>query len=374
MTQARSAVVQDWFFEPGGSELVALELAGLLPSADVLTSFMDPAYQSCLVGHRIRTWPLDRIAAARHRYRAFLPLYPLWFEALGTKSYELVISSSSAFAKAVRTKPAATHVAYIHAPMRFAWDLEGYLARSSVSPLGRVGSRVLRPMLRRWDRRTSRGPTVLLANSAAVRDRIRRYWGRDAEIIHPPVRLDDISVSSRDDGFLLVVARLLAYRRIDLLVSAARQLGRRLVVVGDGPELKRLRALAGPETQFLGHVPRPTLVDLLASCHAYVVPGEEDFGIAPVEAMAAGKPVVAFRRGGALETVDEGTTGVFFDEPTVGALADAIGEIERVDFETTAIRTNAERFAAPVFRRKIVQVLGQLDVDPALYRTDAAMG
>ncbi len=353
----RSAVVQDWFFAPGGSEEVAIELAGLLPGADVFTSFIEPEYRPRLAGHRIRTWPPQRLLGATRRYRNLLPLYPLWFGGLDLRAYDLVVSSSSAFAKAVRTRPDATHIAYIHSPMRYAWDLDGYLAGSSFSLPSRVAARTLRPLLRRWDVATSRRPTHLVANSAAVAGRIRRLWGREAEVIHPPVNVAGMPLGERDDGFLLVAARLVAYRRIDLAVGAANRLGRDLIVVGDGPELARLHSLAGPTVRFAGRVPRETLVDLFGRAHAYLVPGEEDFGMAPVEAMAAGTPVVALRAGGALETVLEGVSGVFFDRPEadqpgvdpVDALADAIRRVDALPRDRPAIRATAERFDRSVF-------------------------
>jgi glycosyltransferase involved in cell wall biosynthesis len=366
----QSAVVQDWFFAPGGSEEVAIEIAGLLPGSDVITSFMEDAYRPRLAGHAVRTWPFQTPAGATRRYRSFLPLYPLWFEALDLRAYDLIVSSSSAFAKAVRTRRSALHIAYIHTPMRYAWDLDTYLAGSSLSAGSRFGARTIRPALRWWDRRTALRPDILVANSEAVQDRIRRVWGREAEVIHPPVRMGDIAVSTQDDGFLLVVARLLAYRRIDLLVEAATRLGRPLIVAGDGPEAGRLRVLAGPTVRFLGRVDRPTVVDLLSRCHAYVVPGEEDFGLAPVEAMAAGKPVVAYRAGGALKTVVDGQTGVLFDRQTPEALAAAIERLDSMSFDRDVIRANAERFSAPVFRSRFIELLQRLGVDPSLYRAD----
>jgi glycosyltransferase involved in cell wall biosynthesis len=213
---------------------------------------------------------------------------------------------------------------------------------------------------------------VLVANSNAVRDRIQRFWGRDAEVIHPPVAFDDINVSCSDEGYLLVVSRLLAYRRIDLLVEAASRLGQRLVVVGDGPQASTLRAAAGPSVTFTGRVSRAEVVEHLEHCHAYVVPGEEDFGIAPVEAMAAGKPVIAYRAGGALDTVVDGKTGVYFDQPTPKSLIDAIAVLDQMTFDPQAIRANAERFSALVFRRRWVELFERLGVDPSLYEAEIA--
>lgn len=365
----RSAVVQDWFFMPAGSEQVALELTKLLPDGDVYTSFADRETQAML-GDRLRTWPLQRLLGPTRRYRSLLPLYPLWFGRLDLRRYDLVVSSSSAFAKAVRTRESAHHISYVHTPMRYAWDLEGYLAGSSLAAGSRGAATLLRPWLQRWDRATAGRPDIVIANSVTVRERIRRFWDRDADVIHPPVHLDDITVSRQDDGYLLVVARLLAYRRIDLVVDAATRLGRRLVVAGDGPESARLRAAAGPTVRFTGRVDRATVVDLYRRCHAYVVPGEEDFGMAPVEAMASGKPVIAYRAGGALETVVDGRTGVFFDDPTSASLAEAIARLDTLTFDPATIRANAERFNATVFRARWLELFIRLGVDPSLYDAD----
>lgn len=368
---ARSALVQDWFYAPGGAERVADELLQLVSEAEVFTSFADRATASRL-GPALHTWPLQRVLGPTRAYRAFLPLYPLWFGSLDLRGFDLVISSCSAFAKAVRTRPSATHIAYIHTPMRYAWDREGYLATSSLPVAARAAARVLHPFLRHWDRRMARRPDVLIANSMSVQQRIRDYWGLDSELIQPPVRMDDIPVSEADDGYLLVVSRVFAYRRLDLLVRAATSLGRRTIVVGEGPELAGLKAVAGPTVEFVGTKGREAVVDLVARCHAYVVPGDEAFGIAPVEAMAAGKPVIAYRGGGALDTMVDGMTGIFFDRQTPEALAEAIVSLDGMNFDPKVIRANAERFSAPVFRRRFVELFQRLEVDPSLYRADGS--
>ena len=200
--------------------------------------------------------------------------------------------------------------------------------------------------------------------------RIRKVWGRESIVIHPPVDVGSIPQGGRNSGYLLVAARMLAYRRLDLAVSAATRIGRDLVMVGDGPEEARLREMAGPTVTFLGRVDRVTLVDLFSRCQAYLVPGIEDFGIAPVEAQAAGRPVVAFRGGGALETVAEGLTGLFFDHPTTDALVQAIEQMDATTWDAAAIRAHAQSFDAEVFRRRWRELLTSLDVDPALYRPD----
>jgi glycosyltransferase involved in cell wall biosynthesis len=367
----RSAVVHDFFVAEGGGEAVAVELARLLPGASVHTSFFDARrYGDRIDPRRVHPWPLQRITGPTKRFRSLLPLYPAWFSMLDLRGADLVVGSSVAFTNAVRTRDDALHVSYVHTPMRYAWDLDTYLRGSGASGASRFGARAIRPALRRWDRWAARKPDVLIANSVTVRERIRRIWRRDAEVIHPPVDVAGIPLSTCDDGFLLVAARLLAYRRVDLAVAAAGMLGRELVVVGDGPEAPRLRAVAGPTVRFLGSVDRPTLVDLFGRCHAYLVPGVEDFGIAPVEAMAAGRPVVAFRRGGATETVVEGATGVFFDDPTPAALAEAIERVDGLDLDPPAIRAHAETFAAGVFRARLRDLLLRNGADPRLFAPD----
>jgi glycosyltransferase involved in cell wall biosynthesis len=364
----RVAVVHDFFVADRGGERVAIELARVLPTADVYTTFFDAAmFGDRIDPSRVRTWPLQRVLGPSARFRAFLPLYPVWFSLLDLRGYDVVLSSSVAFTHAVRTRPDAFHISYIHTPMRYAWDLDSYLAGSSDSVPSRLAARALRPLLRRWDRSTAKRPDVLVANSKTVQSRIRRHWRRDATVIHPPVEVDAIPLSSHDDGFLLIAARLLAYRRVDLAVRAATAMGRELIVVGEGPEDARLRAMAGPTIRFLGHVDRPTLVDLLARCHAYLVPGVEDFGITPVEAMAAGKPVAAFGVGGAVETVVDGVTGVFFSVPSVEALIDAIERIEGLPVDPFANRRRAQEFATPLFQLRIRELIGRLGADPAVF-------
>lgn len=366
----RSAIVQDWFFTPGGSERVADELATLLPGAPIHTSFADaPSIRR--YGDRLRTWPLQRLLPGTRAYRRFLPMYPLWFGHLNLLDADVVVSSSSAFAKAVRTRPTAIHVAYIHTPMRYAWDVEGYLAGSSVSPVTALAARTIRPWLQRWDRAAAQRPTALVANSEIVKERIRRYWGRDATVVHPPVDVDEIELSTQDDGFLLVAARMLAYRRLDLAVAAASSLGRQLVVVGDGPERRRLEAMASSTVRFAGTLDRPTLLDLFARCHAYVVPGVEDFGIAPVEAMAAGKPVIAFGQGGAAETVVDGSTGVLVQQQSVEAFADAIDDLDNRSFDPSVIRARADQFSTRVFRRRMREILLANGAPKELLATEA---
>jgi glycosyltransferase involved in cell wall biosynthesis len=267
----------------------------------------------------------------------------------------------------VRTAPGATHISYVYTPMRYAWDLDTYLTGSSLPLAARIAARTLRPALQRWDRATASRPDVVVGISKIVAERIQHLWGREAEVIYPPVDTAEIELSTHDDGYMLVAARMLAYRRLDLAIEAATRLGRELVVVGDGPERRRLESMAGPTVQFRGWVDRRTLVDLFARCHAYVVPGIEDFGIAPVEAMAAGKPVIGFRGGGVAETVLDGQTGVLFDRQDVEATMAAIERLDGLALLPAAMRARALEFDTQVFLESWRSLFRRLSVDPSLY-------
>ena len=362
------AIAQDWLAAEAGSEAVTVELSRLLPAALIHTTFFDPEiFGGAIDPSRVHTWPLQRLPAARKRFRSLLPLYPIWFSLLDLRAHPLVISSSVAFTHAVRTSPRALHVSYVYTPLRYAWDLDTYLDRSSWSLPARLGARVLQPILRRWDLATASRPDVVVGISNEVARRIKRTWGRDAEVIYPPVDVDAIPVSTRDDGFMMVAARLLNYRRIDLAVAAANRLGRELIVVGDGPERRRLEAMAGPSVRFLGRVDRTTLIDLFGRCHAYLVPGIEDFGIAPVEAMAAGKPVIGIKAGGVAETVIEGKTGLLFANQTVDDLAAAIERLDTLTIDPAVCRNRAEEFSVAVFHARWRDLFVRLGVDPSLY-------
>jgi glycosyltransferase involved in cell wall biosynthesis len=363
-----AAIAQDWFAAEAGSEWVTVELSRLLPDAPIHTTFFDPTiFDGAIAPARVHTWPLNRLAVARRRFRSLLPLYPVWFSLLDLRGHALVVSSSVAFAHAVRTSRGATHVSYVYTPLRYAWDLDAYLDRSSWPRAARLGARILRPVLRRWDLATASRPDVVVAISEEVARRIERTWNRDSEVIYPPVDVAAIEPSSVDDGYLLVAARLLAYRRVDLAVEAAGRLGLELVVVGDGPERPRLESIAGPSVRFVGRVDRPTLIDLFRRCHAYVLPGIEDFGIAPVEAMAAGKPVIGIAAGGVAETVIDGVTGVLFEHQTVESLVAAIERLDGLRIDPMACRARADEFSVAVFRARWRELFARLGVDPSLY-------
>lgn len=338
------ALAHDYLNQRGGAERVVLELAKVFPGAPIYTTLYRP--DSTFDGfraHDIRTGWIDRLPVDE-RFRALLPLYPSAIRSLGTLDHDLVISSSTGWAHAVRTAPGTLHVVYCHAPARWLYRAEGYHDRS----LGRIALTPVRAALTRWDKNAARRPDAYVVNSENVRRRVRAAYGFDSTVVHPPVDVDRFTPRPRGERFL-VVARLLAYKRIDLVVAAATRAGLPLDVVGTGPALDDLRALAGPTVAFHGRLPDAEVTALMESCAALCFPGEEDFGITPVEALAAGKPVVAYAAGGALETLERGVTATFFDRPDVDAAEAAMRAVLALDTDPAALAASARRFSGAAF-------------------------
>ena len=358
MTGARTALVHDWLNQQGGAENVLAELHGMFPSAPVFTSFydpalVDPAFQRLDIR---RTW-LQRFPLWRTNHQALLPFYPLAFGSLRIPEADLVISNSSAFCKGVRTPPQAVHVCYCLTPTRFLWMPEAYLAGERAP----VWSRLLLPHVlawaRRWDRRAAQRVTQFLAISTAVAERIRRFYGRSSRIVYPPVDVDRFSPTTDVGDAFLIVSRLIPYKRIDLAVRACTELGLPLRIVGAGRAEADLRTLAGPTVSFLGRLPDRDVSEEMARCRAFLFPGDEDFGITPVEAQAAGRPVVAYGSGGALDTVIDGTTGILFREQSVDSLGAALRQVQTMTFDTDALVANARRFSRENFRRALLEAV-----------------
>lgn len=297
------ALVHEWFTprSVGGSELVVRELDDLLerPQLHALVDGESARADSWLAGRSIRTSFIQRLPFGPSHVQQYLPLLPLAIEQLDLEAFPLVLSSSHLVAKGVLTGPEQLHVSYVHTPVRYAWDqMHPYLRRSALarSPLGPLIRWQLHA-LRQWDRASGQRPDVLVANSRFTAERIRRYWGRAAAVVHPPVAVERFDWTQERDGFYLCLCRLVPYKRVDLVIEAFNRTGLPLLVVGDGPELHRLRALARPNVSLLGRVSAERVDALMASCRAYVYAGLEDFGIAPVEAMAAGAPVIGLGQG-----------------------------------------------------------------------------
>lgn len=354
----RTAVVHDWLTIPGGSEKVTLELLGMLPGAEVFTSVYDPrAWDDRLSGHRVHASFLDRVPGARRHYPRLLPLMNAAFESFDLSGFDLVVSSSHSCAKNVLTGPETLHVCYCHTPMRHAWQ-PSFLREEALGPAASLAARALLPRLRRDDLAGAVRPDLYVANSSYVADRIRKYYRRDAVVIPPPVDVEPyLAQPRRPDGYYLVLGRVVPYKRVDLAVAACDLLGRRVKVAGTGRGLPAARAAAGPRAEFLGYVPDDELAELLAGAEALLFPGREDFGIVPVEAQAAGVPVIAYAAGGARDTVVDGVSGIFHDEQTVASLASAILRFESLALDEAAIRDNARRFGPARFRDAFARVV-----------------
>jgi glycosyltransferase involved in cell wall biosynthesis len=340
------AIVHDYLNQPGGAERVVLELARIWPDATIHTSlYREESTWPEFRDKRIETTFLDRLPVDR-RFRALLPLYPLAFRSLGTFDSELVISSSSGWAHGVRTGPRSTHVVYCYTPARWLYAGNRYLPR----PVARALFAVPAWGLRRWDRSAAARADAYIAIAGNVRERVRQAYGFDSQVVYPPVSVERFRPRPRGDR-LLVVSRLLPYKRVDLVVRAATADGLALDVVGDGPSLPALRKIAGPSVEFHGRLGDDAVTEAIESCDAVCFPGDEDFGIVPVEANAAGKPVVAFAAGGALETLVEGVSGAFFHEPTPESVLDAIRRARRISTGPEELAALAQRFSAEAFRR-----------------------
>ena len=347
------ALVHDYLNQRGGAERVVLELAAMWPEAPLYTSLYRPGSTFPEFADRdVRTSFLDGAPVDRS-FRSLFPLYPAAFRSLGPLDAGLVVTSSSGWAHGVRTAPGATHVVYCHTPARWLYRKDDYLGASSLQQ--RLAAPALGP-LRRWDRAAAARAGVYVANSENTRARIRAVYGRDAELVYPPVDTERFTPTPRGER-LLVVSRLLDYKRVDAVVRAANTAGLRLDVVGVGPSLPALQALAGPTVTLHGRLSDEDIKALMEGCRALVLPGEEDFGIVPVEAQAAGKPVVALAAGGALETVEDGVTGTFFADHDEATVLAALRAADELTTSPEAIAARERRFSRAAFRRGMVQVV-----------------
>ncbi len=355
MMPLKVAIIHYWLVGMRGGEKVVEALCEMYPGADIYTHVYVPEMVSETIRkHRVVPTFINRLPRARHLYKAYLPLMPMALEQLDLRAYDLIISSESGPAKGVMAAPGALHVCYCHTPMRYIWNMfHDY--RQSAGLLTRLAMPPLAHYLRLWDVSSAVRVDSFVANSATVAARIRRYYGNDATIIHPPVDTKAFSPVPYSEvaDYYLMAGELVSYKRPDLAVRAFNELKLNLVVIGGGEMLAEVRRLAGPTVSVLGPQPFAILKHRYARCRALIFPGEEDFGMVPVEAMASGRPVVAFGRGGATETIARDLTGVFFDEQTVDAIADAVSRLSAMEFDSDAITAHAEHFNQEQFVRKM---------------------
>lgn len=351
------ALVHDWLNQYGGAEVVLEAMHDLYPDAPVYTSLYDRhAMPASFESWDIRTSFIQRLPLASRVFRALLPLYPLAFEQFDLRGYDLVLSSSSSWAKGVITTPDTLHVCYCHAPMRYTWDVF-YEEAPRHNLLLRILLAPIISALRLWDVEGANRVDAFVANSRFVAAKIRKYYRRESVVVHPPVDTAFFQPGNVDGDYYLVISRLRPYKRVDLAVEAFNTLGLPLKIVGVGEQASRLQRLAASNIEFVGFTTRERLRELMAGCRALVVPGKEDFGLAPVEVMSTGRPVIAYGAGGLLETVRDGETGVLFAGQTTACLADAVRRCQALSFDKSALRRHAQQFDITHFKQGLQQAI-----------------
>ena len=351
------AIVCDWLITYAGSERVLEQLLKCYPDADLfaVVDFLPQGQRGFIMDKPVTTTCIQHYPFARRLYQKYLFKMPLAIEQLDLSGYDLVISSSHAVAKGVITGPNQLHLCYIHTPVRYAWDMQHqYLEESGLTrgPLSWAARRMLFS-IRQWDVRTANGVDAFVANSRFIARRVWKVYRREASVIYPPVDVERFALREKKEDFYLTASRLTPYKKVDLIVRAfAGMPDRRLIVIGDGPEMKKVRHDATPNVTILGYQPSDVLADYMQRARAFIFAAEEDFGIVPVEAQACGTPVIAFGEGGATETVRDSATGIFFGEQTVESLTEAVHRFEAMTFDPRGCRANAVRFAPERFRQE----------------------
>jgi glycosyltransferase involved in cell wall biosynthesis len=341
------AIVHDYLNQFGGAERVVSALHEAFPLDPVFTSIYDERRMPANFQR------MDIQTSFMQLFKYYLLFYPLAFESFDVRGYDLILSSSSAWAKGVRKRKGQLHICYCHTPMRFVWRFEDYVKREAIPSWVKGLLPFILETIKQWDLQTAQSVDFFIANSRTVAERIQRTYGQKSAIINPPVDCGFFKPSGLDLDYFLVVSRLNAYKRIDIAVEAFNKLDLPLKIVGDGPDRKNLMKMAGPNVEFLGHLPDREVAKYMAECRALVFTGEEDFGIAPLEAMSCGRPVIAYKAGGAEETVIDGETGVFFDKQSADSLALAVKRFQFMGFDKKMIREHALKFDKEVFKQKI---------------------
>jgi glycosyltransferase involved in cell wall biosynthesis len=354
----RVAIVHEWFTTMRGGEKCVEALCEVFPDADIYALLHVPGSVSPVIERAlVRTSFVQNLPAAATQYRRYLPLFPLAVRQFDLRGYDLVISSNHCVAKGARVPPGALHICYCYTPMRYIWgQYSEYFGKGRAGLLTRAAMRMFVGPLRHWDVATAAHPHHFVAISENVRTRIREIYGRDSDMIYPPVDTSLFTLSGRDDGYYLIVSALVPYKAVDIAIRAFNMSGDRLVIVGEGPDAPRLRKLAGPRVTFEGWQREDRLREYYAGCRAVIFPGEEDFGIVPVEAMATGKPVLAYARGGALETVVDRPdlrTGVLFPEQSTGSLLAGLAALKDAAFDPARIRAHALTFDRELYKKRM---------------------
>ncbi|MBU0646269.1 glycosyltransferase [Patescibacteria group bacterium] len=355
------ALVHDYLSQNGGAEKVLQAFQSIWPQAPTYTLFFDSQKLPQFKNAPIRTSFMQRLPLIRSRYQWYLPLMPTATESLDLSEFDVVLSSASAFAKGVITREDALHICYCHTPTRYLWsDTHSYVQELSMPRVVKSLLPILLSRLRVWDRQAADRVDYFIGNSETVRRRIRKYYGRDSRLLAPPVATERFTISDQPKNYFLTGGRLVAYKRYDLVVEACNQTGLPLIIFGTGPQAKYLRQIAKSNIQFVGAVSDQQQAELYAQAKAFIHPQVEDFGITPVESMAAGRPVIAYRAGGATETVIEGLSGEFFDEQSWEEIADRLIRFNESNYQPALIRAHAEHYSLPVFKERIKDLVEEL--------------
>jgi glycosyltransferase involved in cell wall biosynthesis len=356
----RVALVHDYLNQMGGAERVVMAFHEIFPDAPIYTSIYDPERVDPVFRTMdIRTTFMQKLPLVTKYHQPYLPFYPFAMESLDLRGYDLVLSSSSAFGKGVITRPETLHICYCHTPMRWCWNYDEYVEREQLGKMARSILPILITGLRTWDQTSSMRVDYFIANSPVVADRIQKYYRREAVVIPPPVEAErfPFDPTIQPENYFLIVSRLIPYKRIDLAIEACNRLQLPLVIIGSGRDLDRLKTLAGPTIRFTGRLSDEEVIYYYTHCRALLFPGEEDFGITPLEAQAAGRPVIAYQAGGALASVVDGITGAFFQQQTVDSLATVLASFDERMYNPHVIRNHALEFDKPRFSRRILQFI-----------------
>jgi glycosyltransferase involved in cell wall biosynthesis len=360
--QVKLALVHDWLNQVGGAEDVLDELVSLYPESPIYTSIYAPELMPQYYQHwDIRTLWMDKLPKIHTHHQPYLPLYPLAWQGLDLSQYDVILSNKSGFCHGMRYHADTLHICYCLAPTRYVWQFDQYIAREGI---GSTVQSALKPIIQRmkqWDYAAAQRVNHFIAISTEIQQRIRDYYDRDSVVIYPPVDTSRFAAARTEetDDYFLIVSRLIPYKRIDLAVQAATRLGVKLKIGGRGRDLERLKAMAGETVEFLGYVPDDALPNLMARCKAFIFPGLEDFGITPVQAQAAGRPVIAYGGGGVLDTVIPGVTGEYFDQMTVEHLTNVMSQFDVARYDSNVVQAHAAKFDRAIFDEQITQFVDE---------------
>ena len=349
----RIALAHDYLIQMGGAERVVEVFHNMFPKAPIFTTvYNEKGLPNSLEDADIRSTWLQKMPGVQGNFKRMLPLYPLAIRDFDFREFDIVLSSSSAFMKSIQVPKHTFHLCYCHTPMRFAWDYDTYMERESKPSMVKRALKLYMGQLRRWDASTSKNVNQFIANSSVVKQRIQSYYNRNSDIIFPPVHTSRFQSTERIADYYLIVARLVSYKRIDLAVEAFNKSGLPLLIVGDGPDRKRLASMAKDNVQLLGRLGDAEVTKMMAECRALIFPGEEDFGITPLEVNAAGRPVIAYRAGGALDTIVPFVNGVFFARQEVDDLLAAVKQVEDHPWDVQQIIAHAQKFDEETFKER----------------------